>query len=148
VLFKSHDSFMSCCLLCQCLFLWFYYSNCINIYTRFLMVRYSTDFKIFGICPVNLTYPRNVQYKFCKSFLFRHHFAVQLLKNNRFLLASSFSLFLFWASLSLFLFTLGLDTVGNLIGPYVAMRVCYGTEAFGSHPPSERRIGIPNGSSL
>ena len=40
----------------------------------------------------------------------------QLLKNNRFLLASYFSLFLFWASLSHFLFTPGLAAVWNLIG--------------------------------
>jgi hypothetical protein len=55
---------------------------------------------------------------------------------------------LFWASLSLFLITPGLAAVWNLSEPDVAMRVCYGTDAFGSHPPSERRIGIPNGSSL
>ena len=57
-----------------------------------------------------------------------------LLKNNRFLLASYFSVFLFWASLSLFLFTPGLAAVWNLIGHDVAMLACYGTEALGSHP--------------
>jgi hypothetical protein len=29
---------------------------------------------VFYWSPVNLTYPLNVQHKFCKSFLFRHHF--------------------------------------------------------------------------
>ena len=53
-----------------------------------------------------------ISWSFCSQCLS----VSQLLKNNRFLLASYFSLFLFWASLSHFLFTPGLAAVWNLIG--------------------------------
>ena len=62
-------------------------------------------------------------------------------KNNRFLLDSYFSLFFLWASMLLFLNTPGLVALWNLSRSDVAMHVCYGTDAFGSHLPSERRIG-------
>ena len=70
---------------------------------------------------------------FSSSFCSQCLSVARLLKNNRFLLASYFSVFLFWASLSLFLFTPGLAAVWNLIGHDVAMLACYGTEALGSH---------------
>jgi len=73
-------------------------------------------------------------HSFSSSFCSQCLSVARLLKNNRFLLASYFSVFLFWASLSLFLFTPGLAAVWNLIGHDVAMLACYGTEALGSHP--------------